>query len=124
MSTVARGRFVAAISFASLLAAVWSAPAYGGTTLGRLFFTEEQRGLLEYRWKMASAEGELARGQIAVQGMVWRSDGRSTLWVNGLPLYQRSASLRWQRDRRDPAQVELQLPGRPPLHARVGETAR
>lgn len=84
--------------------------------LGRLFFTAEQRAALEYRWQT----GQAGAAKPAANGLVWRSAGRSTLWLDGAPLYQKSATLRLEADGRDPSRVDLRLAGRPPLRLRVG----
>src|SRR4051812_39870816 len=65
------------------------APA-SGEDLGRLFFTPEQRGALDARRKARipdkpaamTVESPVTR----IDGLVSRSTGKSTVWVNGDPL--------------------------------------
>lgn len=82
-------------TLAVLLLACAAGPA-GATdveALGRLFFTPEQRQLLE-RQHRQSAQAE--RG-IRLDGIAWRSGSRPTHWINGQPtaeLPREAATLR------------------------------
>ena len=78
----------------ALLACVLLGPFAGarGDELGRLFFTPEQRAALEARRK-ARLPDKLSTPVIEspvtrLDGYVQRSDGRSTVWVNGEPIQQ------------------------------------
>jgi len=53
--------------------------------LGRLFFTPEQRMTLDRRRQYQQAERQVSAGAgtITVNGLVRRSDGKITTWVNG-----------------------------------------
>ena len=73
---------------AATLLCAWNA---GAQELGRLFFTPEQRAALDARRKarvpdkpaaVPQAESPVTR----INGAVQRSGGRSTVWVNGLPV--------------------------------------
>ena len=71
--------------FAAFLA--WIAPATA-QELGRLFFTEEQRAALDARRRARVPDRPVAPPVVAspttrVDGYVRRSDGPSTVWVNG-----------------------------------------
>ena len=70
-----------------LLAALLVAPALGAEPLGRLFFTPEQRAALDARRKARvpdkPAAAVVASPTVRLDGYVKRSDGRSTVWVNG-----------------------------------------
>lgn len=72
------------IWFATLLIS-FALPAWPqGDTLGRLFFTPQQRAALE-RQRQASANGRpVAEGQgsYRINGEVRRSSGHNTRWVN------------------------------------------
>ena len=55
--------------------------------LGRLFFTPDQRAALDARRKARVPDKPAAAGAVSptmrLDGYVKRSDGRSTVWVNG-----------------------------------------
>jgi len=75
----------------SLLLFVWALPsALHAQSLGRLFLTPEQRAALDLRRasrvpdKPAAVVVESPTARI--DGQVVRSDGRSTVWVNGQPV--------------------------------------
>jgi hypothetical protein len=52
--------------------------------LGRIFFTPEQRALLELAQQQATAADAEGEG-VTLNGIVVGSDGRQTVWVNGRP---------------------------------------
>lgn len=58
--------------------------------LGRLFLTAEQRAALDARRKARIPDKPVATAAVespttTVDGLVRRQDGRSTVWINGLP---------------------------------------
>jgi len=62
---------------------------------GRLFFTQEQRLLLDNSRRQnirLSAEERAASSGVTFSGIVKRSDGRATVWVNGHPVSGSEAS--------------------------------
>ncbi len=66
-------------------------------SLGRLFLTPEQRAALDVRRASRvpdkpAAEVVVESPTARVDGQVVRSDGRSTIWVNGLPVREGSRS--------------------------------
>lgn len=80
-------------------------------TLGRLFHTPEQRALLDLARKStplnASGEMDAASGQgLSVSGIVTRSDGKRSTWVNGR--LEHDAAIANKQDR---TQVWVKLPG-------------
>ena len=100
------------ISLIALLGA--AADAGAQQSLGRLFFTPEQRAALDARRKAripdkpaaaVTAESPTTR----VDGLVMRSSGRSTVWVNGEPAPDgvEQEGLRVRPDRSDPGQVSV-----------------
>ncbi len=110
-----------ALAAGAVIVALCSASVATAASLGRLFFTAEQRTALDYRWQLGASQTQAGASRTALAGLVWRSADRSTLWLNGTAVYQRSAAMQLERDRRDPARVDLRLAGRPPLRLRVGE---
>ncbi|HEX9181389.1 MAG TPA: hypothetical protein VF859_13390, partial [Burkholderiales bacterium] len=68
----------------ALLAAA-AAPAQADQ-LGRLFFTPEQRATLEsLRLVPATAAAATPTDRVSVDGIVQRSGGAATVWINGVP---------------------------------------
>lgn len=71
------------------LAVLFSAPA-AANELGRLFFTQEQRGALDARRKARIPDKPAAivveSPVTRVDGLVSRASGKSTVWVNGDPV--------------------------------------
>ncbi len=61
------------------------ATATSAETLGRLFFSADQRAALEHQRRTGDAAGALLEDDQAVRldGVVNSSSGRSTLWRNG-----------------------------------------
>jgi hypothetical protein len=76
----------------ALLCLLLLAPATGvlAQELGRLFFTPEQRAALDARRKARVPDtptvAVVASPTTRVDGLVRRSGGPSTVWVNGAPL--------------------------------------
>jgi hypothetical protein len=103
-----------AIPIGLLLLLAAAAPASAQQQpLGRLFFTPEQRSALDARRKAripdkpaaVTAESPTTR----VDGHVLRSEGRSTVWVNGEPAPEgmEQEGLRVRPGRADPGQVSV-----------------
>jgi len=95
---------------ASALAAAAILPtAAAAQELGRLFFTPEQRQTLDARRKarVPDKPAAAAAPQMRLDGYVKRSDGRSTVWVNG-------------ETTDDAPRIPATTDGRLPVH--VGET--
>lgn len=86
---------------AIILYALWvtAAPASAAEPIGRLFFTPAQRAQLDNarsqknRATLASEqqEGAPAPEVITYGGMVRRSDGKSTVWINNRSVHDREA---------------------------------
>jgi hypothetical protein len=73
-----------------------AAGASGAQEFGRLFFTPEQRAALDARRKARVPDKPAAAPTVAspttrLDGYVVRSEGRSTIWVNGESLQDGSA---------------------------------
>lgn len=61
--------------------------------LGRLFFTPERRLALERIRLTNVRETETVEGAtLSLDGVVVRDGGKSTVWINGRPQYQRDAA--------------------------------
>jgi hypothetical protein len=93
--------------------------AWAADELGRLFFTPEQRALLDLarRTQATGAQtGSAAAEGLTLNGIVTRSDGGRVVWVNGqaqlLPAARESS----------PAAATLPLPGGGRVRLRVGQS--
>ena len=73
---------------AALAGAAWDVAAATEADLGTLFTSPEERARLDRlrRGEPVQAASAGASGQRAVTGYVKRSDGRSTVWIDGVPL--------------------------------------
>lgn len=93
----------------ALLAAGNSAWGQEGN-LGRLFFTPEQRASLDrLRQHSVKQSTDSATGNglaITVQGVVRRSSGKDTAWVNGAELSE-SSGQRSSNGRREPTRLGI-----------------
>ena len=86
-----------------------------GEDLGRLFFTPEQRGALDARRKAripdkpatVAVESSVTR----IDGLVSRSTGKSTVWVNGDPVAEggQPEGLRVGRRRTEQGKVTVEI---------------
>ena len=94
-----RSRSVALLAGAALVGFLESAPA--AESLGRLFFTPQQRQDLDRR-RQANVQESAAtvNSSLTANGQVSRSRGKNTVWINGVP--QEST-----RRPGDPARVTL-----------------
>jgi len=101
-----------------LMAAVGApVPAAADETLGRLFFTPQQRQDLDRR-RQANIQDSAASAEslVTVNGQVSRSLGKTTVWINGVPQEN-------TRQPRDPARVTLPGgEGEPTVSLKVGQT--
>ena len=72
-----------------LMGVVLSSSVLSQETLGRLFFTAEQRAMLDARRKAGVPDQNVpatASPTTRLDGFVKRSGGKSTVWVNGQPI--------------------------------------
>jgi hypothetical protein len=101
----------------ALLLAVATGPAAAQETLGRLFFTEQQRQDLDRRRQANIQEATVVVDSlVTVNGQVSRSSGKSTTWINGVP--QTST-----RRPHDPTKVTLPgAEGEPSVTVKIGQT--
>lgn len=115
-----------------LLAAMACAPAGAAEPqLGRLFFTPQQRAALDAGRQIAAEKKSdepprpaRPRGprEIELNGIVTRSDGERTVWVNGKPYYGGAPrGVEILTDPRQPAAARIRLPGKRAADLRVGQ---
>jgi hypothetical protein len=89
-----------------LLALILLQPCAQAAEVGRLFFTPEQRAQMDYQYaRNVTAEGDTG-SVLTVNGIVQRSGGHRTVWINGVP------QAAGKSDDRSPASVPVTVPGR------------
>lgn len=116
-----------ALPAALLLAIACCAPASrADEALGRLFFSPERRKALDDLRQMKRLGNEASEESpaITVNGLLTRSNGRRTTWLNGVARNEneRSASIVVTPHKNDPGKVVLSGADLPATNARVGET--
>jgi hypothetical protein len=86
-------------------------------SLGRLFFTAQQREDLDRRRQANVQEAAVVvESLVTVNGQVSRSSGKTTVWLNGVPQAN-------TRKPSDPAKVSLPgAEGEPSVRLKIGQT--
>lgn len=80
------GRIVIRGLLVALCALLLPLPAFAEQALGRLFFTPEKRAALERsRTVKVQQTQQIEGGSLSLDGVVRRSDGAGTAWINGRP---------------------------------------
>lgn len=119
-------RKAAGLALASwLLLGAWSA----GTAdegLGRLFFTPERRQQLDRQRESNTLDKQQSNTEpgLTIDGVVTRSSGKSTVWINRNAQGEREpgSTLQVTPGRGNPTRVIVRADGSPPVSARVGDT--
>jgi len=129
MTEFLRSARLAAPAVCAALLLVATCPQAGADeeALGRLFFTPERRQQLDRQREMNLLDQQQlpADPTLTIDGVVTRSSGRRTAWVNGHPQHENE----WLNDltvtprHGDPGKVLLELSDSPAARARVGQTA-
>lgn len=101
---------------ALLLLTCFITPAAQAGSLGRLFFTPEQRSQLDdAHARNAATEGD-ASSVLVVNGIVQKQGGGRTVWINGV------AQNAGNSDERSPAALPIAVPGKSqPVRVKVGQ---
>jgi hypothetical protein len=111
---------------AALLCLIGAMPASAQEPLGRLFFTPERRAALERQRQLNIQETQqvIEGANLTVSGVVHRSGGKSTAWVNGLPQDERAgtAGLSVGVDRADPTRARVAAGDEASATLKVGES--
>lgn len=85
--------------------------------LGRLFFTRQQRALLE-QGQIPDTDTQVMRRELAVNGIVQRHGGQRTVWIDGV------AKSAGQSDEQAPESFPVAIPGqKQPVKVKVGQKA-
>ncbi len=94
--------------------------------LGRLFYTPERRQQLDRQREMNTLEKQQATADptLTVDGIVTRSSGKRTAWINGSPQheYETANGLTVTPRHGDPGKAVIRTNDSPSARARVGET--
>jgi len=91
--------------------------AAAADSLGRLFFTPQQRQDLDRRRQANIQESAVTtNSSVTVNGQVSRSNGKNTVWINGVPQETTRRPI-------DPARATVQGgDGEPSVSIKIGET--
>lgn len=92
-----------------------AAAGVGAEELGRLFFTPQQRVLLERGQQPDTGRPDII-DSLTVNGIVQKHGGKRTVWINGVP------QLAGSSDERAPESVPVTVPGQSqPVKVKVGQ---
>ena len=109
-----------------VVSSVPCASAFAEEALGRLFFTPERRQTLDRQrqFKIQEKQEIPEDPTFTIDGVVTRSSGKRTVWVNGTPLGENGASsdVSVAPVRKNPGLVVIQAGDSSPASAKVGET--
>lgn len=110
----------------ALLVAVPSPATNAEETLGRLFFTPEYRQNLDRQRQMNVQNVQQANEDptLTINGMVTRSSGKRTAWVNGIAYTESEmhSGISVAPRKRSAGEIVIRAEGVPPADLRVGET--
>jgi hypothetical protein len=96
--------------------ALMAATLASGGEIGRLFFTPEQRTLLDRDYAGKAQPDSDNRGTLSVTGIVQKHGGERTIWINGVP------QLAGKSDERSPESASVTLPGqKKKIRVKVGQ---
>lgn len=104
-----------------------AAPATAVTepALGRLFFSPERRNTLERQRQLNIRETQTLEGEsLSLDGLVVRSSGKKTFWVNGRAQNDNDAptGVAITPQRKTPGKAIVSASGEAPEEIKVGET--
>ncbi len=101
-------------------------PACAQEQLGRLFFTPERRAALERQRQLNIQETQqvIEGASLTVSGVVQRSGGKTTAWVNGAPQDEKSAAsgVSVDVDRANPTRARVTAGEETSATLKVGES--
>lgn len=99
----------------ALLFALSTIPSTQADSLGRLFYTSEQRAQMEQeRARNATAENEPPSSVLTVNGIVQKRGGKRTVWINGTAHNSGYSG--------EPSAEAVTVPGKsPPIKVKVGQ---
>jgi len=92
---------------AVLFALLFAATPAEGETLGRLFFTPQERAALDRQRQQGIQAGE-ASAQI-INGIVSPSRGKATVWVNGVRQTSDNVPADWRKKALGGSRLDIKL---------------
>ena len=102
------------------------APVIAAEALGRLFFTPERRQALDHQREFNIQENQVEPEEpaLTINGVVSRSSGRRTVWVNGQPQDENEApgGIVIDTTRQKPGEVEVRSDDKRIGRVNVGDT--
>lgn len=105
----------ALVKISLCLSALGAASPGDADELGRLFYTPEQRALLD-RGQHAAADEPESVDSVTINGIVQKHGGERTIWINGVP------RLAGKGEERSPESAAVAVPGKPnKIRAKVGQ---
>lgn len=112
---------------ACLLAGLGTLPAsHAEEALGRLFFTPERRLLLDRQRQLNIQDADQVAEDptLTINGIVTRSSGKRTAWINGVPHTEAEThdGITVTPRPRAAGKLVVRSEGAPPTEMRVGET--
>lgn len=87
----------------------------------RLFFTAEQRSALDRQRQLDAQAVSADDATLTIDGVALRSNGRRTVWIDGIAHDETPEAALVTPDRRDPGQVVVRGTGKVAIKARVGD---
>lgn len=108
-----------------LFVSAFCPPAQADDELGRLFFTPERRQALDRQRELNIQETQVIPEDptLTINGVVTRSSGKQTTWINGVAQNENDASgITVTTNRKTPGKVIVQPNDRPASKANVGDT--
>lgn len=116
------------LPLAILAALALNAPTFAEEALGRLFFTPERRQALDHQRQFNIQEKVETQQEptFTINGVVTRSSGRRTVWVNGKVVGESNAAsdVDVVPTRQNPGQIVIQSGDATTTSAKVGETVQ
>ena len=108
----------------ALLGALAAPAGAQDTPLGRLFFTPEQRQTLDRQRQLDTQHRPAlnAGPTLTINGVVTRSSGKRTVWINGVAQNENRGGVVVTPQRNAPGQVVVHDGDTPATNASVGDT--
>lgn len=124
-SNQSRGGLAALLCVLGTLAGLCP-PAWADEELGRLFFTPERRQSLDRQRQLNIQEKQEAPADptLTINGVVTRSSGKRTVWVNGVAQNdnEKPSGVAVTPKRNEPGTVVVHTEEAPNARAKVGDT--
>lgn len=106
-----------------IAAAAGATPAAHAEPLGRLFFSPADRAALEKQRQMNLHQSRaIESGALTLNGIVQRSSGRRTVWINGVPRHDGELGTSIGLDPARPGQARLHDGSSGTASLKVGES--